>query len=133
MTSVVITRTFAAAPERIWAAFTDAGALAAWFWPEQLATKVTADVRVGGEYRIESLVADMAISGRYLEVVPTRRIVMSWRWDGEDDESVVTIELSPDDDGTEVRLRHERLADDRTAELHEEGWNDCLDRLATRS
>jgi uncharacterized protein YndB with AHSA1/START domain len=129
MTTVAITRIFAAPPERVWTALTDVEALAAWFWPAQLETTVTADVRVGGAYRIESIGADMAISGHYREISAPERLVMSWRWDGEDEESVVTIDLSPNGTGTELRLAHDRLPDDRAGELHAEGWNDCLDRL----
>jgi uncharacterized protein YndB with AHSA1/START domain len=129
MTSVAITRIFAASPARVWTAFTDPDALAAWFWPAQLQTKATADVRTGGGYRIESVVGDMAISGHYREVTRPLRLVMTWRWDGEETVSLVTIELTPIESGTELRLRHEQLADDQERDQHEQGWNDCLDRL----
>jgi uncharacterized protein YndB with AHSA1/START domain len=129
MTSVAITRFFAAGPDRVWAAFTDPDALAAWFWPSRLQTKASADVRPGGSYRIESVVGEMAISGEYREVTPPSRLVMTWRWDGEDTESLVTIELSAIGAGTELTLRHEQLAGDDECMQHEQGWNDCLDRL----
>ena len=130
MTTVAITRRFAAPPERVWDAFTDPAALMAWFWPSTWQTTVTADVREGGRYRISSVVGDMAVSGAYRELSPPHRLVMTWRWDGDADHSVVTIELAPAGDGTEMRLRHEGLADDPARDQHEQGWNDCLDRLA---
>jgi len=129
MTTVTVTRYFASSPDRIWTALTDAGALAAWFWPEQLEARISADARTGGGYRIESAPAAMAVSGGYLEVRPLERMVMSWRWDGEAGESLVTIDLRPAGDGTELHLRHDQLLDERTQEMHEEGWSDCLDRL----
>src|SRR4051794_34755700 len=107
MTTVTVTRFYAAPPARIWAALTDPDALTAWFWPEQLEAKISTDVRTGGGYRIESGPAGMAVSGEYREVLAPERLVMSWRWDGEDGESFVTIELSPAGDGTELRLRHD--------------------------
>jgi uncharacterized protein YndB with AHSA1/START domain len=129
MTTVTVTRFFAATPARIWAALTDPAALTAWFWPERLEPKISADARTGGGYRIESGTARMVVSGDYLEATAPERLVMSWRWDGEDDTSLVTIVLSPAGDGTELRLRHDQLADERASEMHEEGWSDCLDRL----
>ncbi|HEY1488758.1 MAG TPA: SRPBCC family protein, partial [Micromonosporaceae bacterium] len=104
-------------------------ALMAWFWPGSFDTQVTADVRVGGAYRISSTAADMAVSGHYRELAPPTRLVMTWRWDGDDRESLVTIELSAVGDGTELRLQHRQLVDDHDRDQHEQGWNDCLDRL----
>jgi uncharacterized protein YndB with AHSA1/START domain len=129
MTTVAITRVFPAPPERVWIALTEPDALMAWFWPAKFETKVTADVRTGGSYRIESATAGMAISGQYLDVAPPLRLVMTWRWDADNTDSVVTIELAPVGDGTEMRLAHERLVDDESRDLHAQGWNDCLDRL----
>jgi uncharacterized protein YndB with AHSA1/START domain len=131
VTSIALTRTFAARPEQVWTAFTDPDALTAWFWPARLRTTVSADVRVGGAFRIESVIGEMAISGQYREVAAPHRLVMTWRWDGEDTESLVTIELTPTDGGTELRLRHQQLADDQQRDQHEQGWNDCLDRLVS--
>ena len=129
MTTVAINRVLAAPVERVWAAFCDPDALMAWFWPGSLATKVTADVRPGGAYRISSDVGNMAISGIYRDVDEPVRLAFTWRWDGEDTDSLVTIELVALGDETELRLRHERLADDESRDAHAQGWNDCLDRL----
>ena len=127
MTSVQITRVLAAAPERVWAAFTEPASLAAWFWPAQLSPVVSAEVRVGGAYRIEG--TGMAVSGVYLEVKPLRRLVFSWRWDGDDIESVVTLEFEGSDGKTVLSVRHDRLATEEERDNHAQGWNDCLDRL----
>jgi uncharacterized protein YndB with AHSA1/START domain len=129
MTTVVVTRLFGTPQERVWSALTDQGALAAWFWPEQLEAEVRMDARTGGDYRIASVPAGMAVSGTVIEAASPQRLVMSWRWDGEDVESLVAIDLRPAGDGTELRLQHDQLVDERTQEMHEEGWSDCLDRL----
>ncbi|HEY7175786.1 MAG TPA: SRPBCC family protein [Micromonosporaceae bacterium] len=129
MTTVHITRTLSAPVDRVWTAFADADALASWFWPPRLAPKVAADVRVGGEFRIDATAGGFAASGTYQEVVPPTRLVMTWRWDGEDVDSLVTIELTARGDVTDLDLRHERLPSEQSRDEHAQGWNDCLDRL----
>ena len=129
MTSVQITRVLAAPPERVWAAFTEPETLAAWFWPARLSPVVSAEVRVGGSYRIEG--TGMAVSGVYVEVEPLRRLVFSWRWDGDETESLVTLEFEGSEGKTVLALRHDRFANDEERDNHAQGWNDCLDRLSS--
>lgn len=125
---VQISRTLPAPPERVWAALTDADQLRAWFWPSSFDTTVTADPRVGGRYRIASSKPEMAVGGEYLEVAEPQRLVMTWRWDGEDASSTVRIDLLGNERGSGLVLTHEGLAPDAVAE-HQQGWSDCLDRL----
>ena len=132
MSTVHITRTLSAPVERVWTAFTDPEALTAWFWPERLGPKVTADVRTGGRFRIDATSAGFAATGVYQEVSPPRRLVMTWQWDGDGDDTaagLVTVELTARGDCTDLDLRHERLANDAERDTHAQGWNDCLDRL----
>jgi uncharacterized protein YndB with AHSA1/START domain len=125
---VRISRTFPVPRERLWAALAEPEQLRAWFWPSSFDTTVTADVRVGGRYRVAATRPEMAVSGEYLEVVPAERLVMSWRWDGEEASSTVRIDVLGDDRGSGLSLTHEGLAPDAVAE-HRQGWSDCLDRL----
>lgn len=129
MTTVQITRALAAPPNRVWAAFADPAALAAWFWPESFGTNASVEPHPGGRYRIRAATPAMAVTGEYQEVTPPHRLVFTWRWDGEDEESLVTVELSPLGAGTQLVLRHERLAAEADRANHAQGWNDCLDRL----
>ena len=131
MTSVQITRVLAARPDRVWAAFTDPALLVAWFWPARLSPAVAAEVRVGGAYRIEG--TGLAVSGTNKEVEPMRRLVFTWRWDGDETESLVTLEFEAADGKTVLSLRHDRLATTEDSEAHAQGWNDCLDRLLVSS
>jgi uncharacterized protein YndB with AHSA1/START domain len=123
-------RTLAAPPERVWRALTDPAALAAWFWPARLAPTAEVDrVEAGGRYRIASSAAGMAVAGGYVAVERPRRLELTWNWDGEAEETRVTIELAPVEGGTGLSLRHEGFADDATRDDHVQGWSDCLDRL----
>jgi uncharacterized protein YndB with AHSA1/START domain len=132
MTAVELTRTFKAAPETVWRAFTDSVALAGWFWPARLSPRAETDVRVGGRYRIATAIARTAsssISGEYLEVQPPERLVFTWCWQGDDATSRVTVELADGDEGTEMSLRHDELVDEEDSEARDRGWRDSLDRL----
>ena len=129
MTELTITRMLDAPAERVWRAFTDPAALAAWFWPASFGTKATATVAVDGTYRIAAVSPAMAVSGRYLEVDPQHRLVFTWRWDGDATDSEVRIDLTAAGDKTELVVRHRRMISDAERDNHAQGWNDCLDRL----
>ena len=128
-TELRLSRTLPRPAERVWHAFTDPTALASWLWPERFATTAEVDLRVGGRYRIEGPGAGMAVSGEYVAVEPPRRLVFTWRWEGEPEETLVTVELTPTGATTELVLVHERFADDARRDEHAQGWSDCLDRL----
>jgi uncharacterized protein YndB with AHSA1/START domain len=129
MSELTITRTLAFPVERVWRAMTDPVALAAWFWPQRFGPTAEVDLRVGGRYRIDGPGAGMAVSGEYVTVEPPHKLVFTWAWDGEPGETLVTVDLTPTADGTELSLRHERFADDVASGQHAQGWYDCLDRL----
>ena len=75
----------------------------------------------------------MTVFGEYRELVPGNKIVFTWQWDDDDDwkniSSVVTVELSDRDGGTELRLTHEQLPSEESRDRHNEGWSSVLDRL----
>jgi uncharacterized protein YndB with AHSA1/START domain len=54
---------------------------------------------------------------------------MTWRWDEDPTETLVTIELDEAPDGTALTLVHERFSDDVERDQNAQGWSDCLDRL----
>src|SRR5437763_5462150 len=92
------------------------------------------DPRPGGVYRVW-MDARTVASGTYLEVEPSRRVVFTWGWEGNDEvppgSTTVEIDLEPDGDGTTLRLRHSGLPNGESAAMHEQGWILFADRLAT--
>jgi uncharacterized protein YndB with AHSA1/START domain len=128
MTGLRIERTLPAPPERVWHALTEAAALAAWFWPAHFATTVRIDARPGGDLRIAAA-NGLAVAGRFREVDAPRRLVLTWRWEGDDEQTLVTIELTETEGGTALVLTHEGFTADSTRDDHRTGWADCLDRL----
>ncbi len=75
----------------------------------------------------------MTVFGEYRELVPVKKIVFTWQWDDDDvwdnRTSIVTVELSDRDGGTQLRLTHEQLPSEESRDRHNEGWNSVLDRL----
>jgi len=75
------------------------------------------------------------VCGEYLEVVPARRIVMTWYYEsgGEPDErgrtSRIEIDLAPIASGTELTFTHSGLATDASQNSHTWGWTGSLDKL----
>ena len=124
-----LNRTLCSPPDRVWLALTEPAALTAWFWPKRFATTAEIDLRVGGRYRIDGPGAGMAVGGEYLVVEPPHRLVFTWQWDDDTDETLVTVELTAVKDGTDLLLVHERFATKTDRDNHAQGWSDCLDRL----
>ena len=139
MTSLTLVRRIAARPSIVFEAMTTAEGVAAWFGPDDLpVVGAEMDARVGGAYRVRFRTKDgreHEASGEFLEVVPPRRIVMSWRWafGGEHEEdgriSRVEIELTPIEDGTELTFTHAALASEASEKGHAQGWSGALDKL----
>ena len=129
MATLTVERELPTSPERTWAALTDPHLLSAWFWPPRMQPDARIADTAGGDVRIRSDLADLGISGRVTEAEEPRLLAFTWRWDGEDDETRVTLRLAPHGDGTRLTLVHEGFADEAAVAHHIEGWNDCLDRL----
>jgi len=133
-----VRRFFAASPEQVFAAWTEAEAIAAWFAPTVEMTTIvhTLDARPGGSYRIEMRAANGAqhiVQGRYVQFASPDHLAFTWRWEGkEDEESLVDIRLTRVGDGCELVLRHTRFATAASRDGHQQGWDGCLTRLATR-
>lgn len=136
-------RRLAAPPARVFAAFTDPALLARWWGPDGYSAPVVElDVREGGAYHTVMRSPEGTehhLRGTYREVSPPSRLVFTWRWvtpqeDGRPDpdapETVVTVALRPDGDGTALTLIHEAHPTDSAADAHRQGWTSSLDCLA---
>jgi uncharacterized protein YndB with AHSA1/START domain len=133
--SLTLKRRYAAAPAKVFSAWTDPQKLGRWFCPRACEPMLAeTDARVGGRYRIV-VRADSGeehdVSGTFREVVPDRKLVFTWAWRTTPErESLVTVELKPDGDGTMLTLTHEQFFDEAARDRHQSGWPTILDRLA---
>jgi uncharacterized protein YndB with AHSA1/START domain len=121
-------------PEKVFEAFTDPARLARWFapMPDWRTVVRELDARVGGAYRVDMIPPDgepNRLHGVYKQLDRPRLLVFTWAWEGQPDETLVRIELTPARGGCELLLTHERLASEEERIRHAEGWGGCLARL----
>ena len=130
---LVVERVLPASPAEVYAAWTTPETLRLFMCPgNQTAVVVEADVRVGGSFRIVMRGdRDVEHRGEYRVLEPARRLVFTWAspvtgWQP----TLVTIELSPHEDGTRLVLVHEGLATDDVRRRHRQGWTSIVEKLA---
>jgi uncharacterized protein YndB with AHSA1/START domain len=106
---VVVTRTFDGPAHLVFKAWTTPELLMKWWTPTSFGItfiSCEADVRTGGTYRFVMGHPDfdqpMAFVGRYLEVVPNKRIV--WTNEESEDGSVTTVTFEEKDGKTHLVL-----------------------------
>ena len=89
-----------ATPEEVYTALTNPLTIELW-------TGETAEMSTepGSEFSMW----DGSIVGKNLEFEENKKIVQQWYFDGQPEESIVTIKLHPDKDGTSIELRHTNL------------------------
>ena len=129
-------RVLRAPPELVFRMHTEPDLLARWWGPKGFtAPSVELDVRAGGRYRIAMQPPEgdrFYLSGEFRDVNPGTRLVYTFRWeppDPDDRETVVDVSLRRRGESTALTVDQEPFATDARRALHEEGWNDSLDRL----
>jgi uncharacterized protein YndB with AHSA1/START domain len=132
--SLTLKRRFNAAPAKVYAAWTDPTKIALWFGPDSgKVERAETDVRVGGRYSVVFFTEDGEehhVSGVYREVVPNEKLVFTWAWRSTPErESLVTVLVKPDGDGTLFTLMHEQFFDEAARDRHEYGWTGSLNKL----
>jgi uncharacterized protein YndB with AHSA1/START domain len=137
-----IERSFAAAPEDVFDAWTNPQVLERWWTVQssQGSPRCEVDLRVGGRYvlRMRDDSGELhVVGGEYREVDRPRRLVYTWRWEGDGGPhpghvSIVTVEFRADGDMTTVVLEHSGLASEESRTRHGAGWQTVLERLAQR-
>jgi uncharacterized protein YndB with AHSA1/START domain len=128
-----ITRLLPATPEEVFAAWTDPASLTEWMCPEpQTVAAITLDLRVGGKFQLVMRGAngDFAHLGEYREISPPKRLVFTWKSAATlQRETLVTVELFPKGEQTELVLRHELLPNEHSAAQHTNGWQSIVEKL----
>ena len=131
-----VERVLRAPPELVFRMHTEPDLLARWWGPKGFtAPSVELDVREGGRYRIAMQPPEgdrFHLSGEFREVNPGTRLVYTFRWeppDPDDRETVVVVSLRNRGESTALTVDQESFATEARRTLHEQGWNDSLDRL----
>lgn len=131
-----MTRVLPGSPADVFRAMTEEAEIARWWGPQGFTTRgVEIDPQPGGSYEIEMQPPDgdpFHLSGEFLQVESPARLVYTFRWDPpdpDDRETVVTIVLDGQGEGTEVELTQGEFTTEERRALHEGGWSDSFERL----
>jgi uncharacterized protein YndB with AHSA1/START domain len=129
-----VRRVIKAPRSRVFASWTTPELMQQWFAPGGMrVASARADLRVGGEYRVEMHGLDNAVyvaSGFYRKIVPNELLAFTWGGACEGgEETLVTVALRDLEQGTELTLTHERFRAAEAVAKHEHGWIGCLDKL----
>lgn len=132
--SLMLKRRLNTSPANAYSAWTDPAKIMRWWGPEKCAVHhAEADVRIGGRYRVimrDDANEDHDVSGVYREIVPDEKLVFTWAWRSTPErESLVTVLLRPDGNGTMLTLIHEQFFDEAARDGHQHGWSGSLDKL----
>ncbi|MGB7078521.1 MAG: SRPBCC domain-containing protein [Xanthobacteraceae bacterium] len=132
--SLTLKRRLNAAPAKVFAAWTDPEKVKRWIGPGEVkALSADCDLRVGGRYRWvmrNPAGEEYDVGGVYREVVPNEKLVFTWAWKSTSErESLVTVLLKPDGDGTLLTLTHEQFFDEAARDSHHGGWTGALDKM----
>jgi uncharacterized protein YndB with AHSA1/START domain len=135
--AVIIQRTIAAPPEKVFAAWTDPGLLAQWWGPPGThVTSVEIDLQINGRYRIGLQQPNHDIyfvNGTYQLIQPPEKLIFTWHWEQPSmdiGQSLVTIEIRRHGPHSNLTLTHAQLPQPARAS-HRQGWQGILHNLAT--
>jgi uncharacterized protein YndB with AHSA1/START domain len=112
----------------VYAMFTDPAQLVRW-----IGIRALLEPRPGGAFRFELIPGEFCC-GRYVELVPGRRVVFTWGWESgaipvAPGSTTVEVDLDERDGVTHVRLTHRGLGA-ALRPMHVDGWGRYLARLA---
>ena len=129
-----IRRHFDAPPETVFDAWLDKS-WGEWAGPPGVHGEVVQlEPKVGGRYRIVMHApgrGELVIGGIYREITRPSKLVMTWKWEHEEQETLLTLSFKPSGTGTELVLRHENFALAERRDSHHTGWTGTLDKLET--
>lgn len=116
----------AAPPEAVYPYFTRPEAIVTW-----MGDVAVVDAVPGGVFQLD--INGVPVRGRYLELDPPNRLLLSWGHAGSErlppGTSTVEVTLTPIPDGTRVSIEHRDLPPEEAAQ-HAVGWTHFLGRLS---
>lgn len=133
--SLEVTRHLAFAPERVFDAWLNPELMQKFMVPApgMTVTEASNDPRVGGQFRVVMQAPDVdegwPHTGEYLEIDRARRLRFTWVSLYSQEDSEVTLDLTPRDAGTELKLTHIRFPNQESRDNHKGGWARIIEAL----
>jgi uncharacterized protein YndB with AHSA1/START domain len=132
---VRIRRRVRARAEQIFDLWTKPDLMVRWMspFPGVVDCKANCDLRPGGAFSLvmSSEQSNREVSGTYVQIDRPRKLVFTWIGPLTNNvNTLVTVELIPRGDETDLVLTHERLPTSTIVEGHTRGWGNILDHLA---
>ena len=126
--AVVVERTLNVPVEQVWKALTDVDQMREWYFDLK---EFRPEVGFEFGFVVEHEGNTYDHRCKVTEVIPQKKIAYTWRYEGHEGNSVVTIELASDADKTRLKLTHTGLDTfPRTKafarENFEEGWTQSI-------
>jgi len=133
--TVQLRRRVKATAEQIFDLWTKPDLMIRWMspYPGAVHCKASCDLRPGGAFSLvmSSEESSREVSGTYVEVDRPRKLVFTWIGPLTNNvNTLVTVELYPSGDETDLVLTHERLPTRAIFDGHTRGWGNILDHLA---
>lgn len=132
---VIVEASYSTTPAKVWTAITDPDQMRQWFF--ETMNDFRAEVGFETHFIVEAHGVQYSHDWKILEVIPGKKIVYDWRHAGIPGQAMVTWELSPEGNGTHLKLTHsglESFPQDNPDFSHESctgGWTYFLkERLA---
>jgi uncharacterized protein YndB with AHSA1/START domain len=133
--TVQIRRRVRASTEEVFDLWTKPDLMARWMspYPGAVDCKASCDLRPGGAFSLvmTSAESNREVTGTYVQIDRPRKLVFTWIGPLTNHvNTLVTVELTPHGDETDLVLTHERLPTSAIVEGHTRGWGHILDHLA---
>jgi uncharacterized protein YndB with AHSA1/START domain len=132
---VQVRRRVRASAQQIFDLWTKPDLMVRWMspFPGAVECKATCDLRPGGAFTLvmSSGQSSREVSGTYVLIERPHKLVFTWSGPLTNHvNTLVTLELNPSGDETDLVLTHERLPTPAICEGHTRGWGNILDHLA---
>jgi uncharacterized protein YndB with AHSA1/START domain len=135
--SVSFHRVLKASPEKIYRAFTEAGAMASWLPPYGFVCTVhEMNPKVGGTYKMSfqnfTTGSSHSFGGKYMELKPGESLKYTDKFDDPNlpGEMITSVSLRKVMVGTEIKITQEGIPEMIPAEMCYLGWQESLEKLA---
>jgi uncharacterized protein YndB with AHSA1/START domain len=132
---VQLRRRVKAPAEQIFDLWTKPDLMVRWMspFPGTVDCKASCDLRPGGAFSLVMVSGESSreVSGTYVQIDRPRKLAFTWIGPLTNNvNTLVTLELNPRGDETDLVLTHERLPTAAIVEGHTMGWGHILDHLA---